>query len=38
VPIGRPGRAVEVADPIIWLLSDEASYISACLVEVSGGR
>jgi NAD(P)-dependent dehydrogenase (short-subunit alcohol dehydrogenase family) len=38
VPIGRPGRAEEVADTIIWLLSDEASYISACLVEVSGGR
>ncbi len=38
VPIGRPGRAEEVADTIVWLLSDEASYISACLVEVSGGR
>jgi NAD(P)-dependent dehydrogenase (short-subunit alcohol dehydrogenase family) len=38
IPIGRPGRAEEVADTIVWLLSDESSYISACLVEVSGGR
>lgn len=38
IPIGRPGRADEVANTIVWLLSDEASYISGCLVEVSGGR
>lgn len=38
LPIGRPGRAEEVAETIVWLLSDEASYISACLVDVSGGR
>lgn len=38
LPIGRPGHAEEVAETIVWLLSDEASYISACLVDVSGGR
>jgi len=38
IPMGRPGRAEEVADAIVWLLSDESSYVSACLVEVSGGR
>lgn len=38
LPIGRPGRAEEVAETIVWLLSDEASYVSACLVDVSGGR
>ncbi len=34
----RVGTAEEVAAPIVWLLSDEASYTTGTLVTVSGGR
>ena len=37
-PLGRPGEPEEVARTILWLLSDEASYLSGALVDVSGGR
>jgi NAD(P)-dependent dehydrogenase (short-subunit alcohol dehydrogenase family) len=37
-PLGRPGDPEEVARTILWLLSDEASYLSGALVDVSGGR
>lgn len=38
VPLRRGGTAVEVAETICWLLSDEASYVSGALLDVSGGR
>lgn len=38
IPMKRAGTAQEVANSIIWLLSDEASYINGALVDVSGGR
>jgi NAD(P)-dependent dehydrogenase (short-subunit alcohol dehydrogenase family) len=38
VPMGRGGEALEVANTIAWLLSDEASYLTGVLVDVSGGR
>lgn len=38
VPIGRPGSADEVAETILWLASDAASYVSGALVDVGGGR
>ena len=37
-PLGRPGEAEEVARTILWLVGDEASYLSGALVDVSGGR
>lgn len=37
-PLERPGEAEEVARAIVWLLSEEASYMSGALVDVSGGR
>lgn len=37
VPMQRGGRPEEVADPILWLLSDEASYITGSILDVSGG-
>ncbi len=38
VPMQRGGTAEEVAHTILWLLSEEASYTTMSLVEVSGGR
>src|SRR5688572_26752232 len=38
VPMGRGGTAQEVAEAIVWLLSDKASYVTGSLLEVSGGR
>jgi NAD(P)-dependent dehydrogenase (short-subunit alcohol dehydrogenase family) len=38
VPVKRGGTAMEVAQAIVWLLSDEASYTTMSLVDVSGGR
>lgn len=37
-PLGRPGRAEEVAAAILWLLSEQASYITGTNIRVSGGR
>lgn len=38
VPMQRGGRAEEVAQAIVWLLSEQASYTTAAIVDVSGGR
>jgi NAD(P)-dependent dehydrogenase (short-subunit alcohol dehydrogenase family) len=38
VPMGRGGQAQEVAHAILWLLSDEASYSTGALIDVTGGR
>jgi NAD(P)-dependent dehydrogenase (short-subunit alcohol dehydrogenase family) len=37
-PIGRAGSAEEVAAAILWLLSDQASYVTGANIRVSGGR
>ncbi len=37
IPMNRIAEPVEVARPIVWLLSDEASYVNGCLLDVSGG-
>ena len=37
-PLQRPGEPDEVARAIVWLLSDEASYVTGALVDVTGGR
>jgi NAD(P)-dependent dehydrogenase (short-subunit alcohol dehydrogenase family) len=37
-PLMRPGEAGEIARTILWLASDEASYITGALLDVSGGR
>jgi len=37
-PMGRAGTAKEVAEAIIWLLSDAASYATGTTIDISGGR
>jgi 3-oxoacyl-[acyl-carrier protein] reductase len=37
VPLGRLGRPEEVANVYAWLASDEASYVTGAVIEVSGG-
>ena len=36
LPMGRVGTAQEVANAIMWLLAEQASYVSGALLEVSG--
>jgi NAD(P)-dependent dehydrogenase (short-subunit alcohol dehydrogenase family) len=38
IPMQRPGRAEEIATAIVWLLSDEASYTTGAILDVTGGR
>lgn len=38
MPTGRAGTPEEVAETILFLLSDRASYVSNALLDVSGGR
>jgi NAD(P)-dependent dehydrogenase (short-subunit alcohol dehydrogenase family) len=38
VPMRRGGQPEEVAAAILWLLSDEASYVTGTILDVSGGR
>jgi len=38
VPMKRIGTPEEVAQTVLWLLSDQASYVTGAIVDVSGGR
>jgi NAD(P)-dependent dehydrogenase (short-subunit alcohol dehydrogenase family) len=37
-PMGRAGRPEEVAEAIVWLLGDGASYTTGAILDVAGGR
>jgi 3-oxoacyl-[acyl-carrier protein] reductase len=37
IPLGRLGKAEEVADPILFLLSDAASFITGVVIDINGG-
>lgn len=37
-PMQRAGTAAEVAEGVIWLLSDASSYVTGTFLDVSGGR
>src|SRR3954465_5376754 len=38
IPLGRPGRAEEVAALVAWLASDECSFSAGACFDLSGGR
>ena len=38
VPMRRAGSAQEVAAAIVWLLSEESSYTTGAVLDVTGGR
>jgi NAD(P)-dependent dehydrogenase (short-subunit alcohol dehydrogenase family) len=38
IPMGRAGTPEEVAQAAVWLLSDEASYVSGAILRCAGGR
>ncbi len=38
LPMKREGKPEEVANAVLWLLSDEASYVTGAILNVSGGR
>ena len=38
IPMQRPGTSDEVAAAIVWLLSEEARYVTGTILDVSGGR
>jgi len=38
IPMQRAGTADEVAEAVVWLASDAASYVTGAFIEVTGGR
>ncbi len=38
VPMQRPGSAAEVAEAIVWLMTDASSYCTGAFIDVAGGR
>jgi NAD(P)-dependent dehydrogenase (short-subunit alcohol dehydrogenase family) len=38
IPMGRPASADEIAQGVLWLLSDAASYVTGTILEIGGGR
>ncbi|MDB4972419.1 MAG: NAD(P)-dependent oxidoreductase [Myxococcaceae bacterium] len=38
VPLGRAATSDEIAEPILWLLSEAASYVTGTVVRAAGGR
>ena len=38
IPMGRIGEAEEIAEGIVWLMSDKASYVAGANLRIGGGR
>jgi len=37
VPLGKIGRPIDIASCVVWLLSDEAAYVTGAVFRVDGG-
>jgi 3-oxoacyl-[acyl-carrier protein] reductase len=37
IPLGRLGKAEEVADPILFLLSEASSFMTGVVLDINGG-
>ncbi len=37
IPMHRVGEAPEIADAVLWLLSDQASFITGAMLDAAGG-
>ena len=37
IPMNRPADAREIAAPIVWLLSEQASFVTGAIIDASGG-
>jgi NAD(P)-dependent dehydrogenase (short-subunit alcohol dehydrogenase family) len=37
IPMGRIGRSDEIAEAVLWLLSDESSFITGAMLDAAGG-
>jgi NAD(P)-dependent dehydrogenase (short-subunit alcohol dehydrogenase family) len=38
IPLKRLGTAKEIAETILWLLSEKSSYVTGSIIEVTGGK
>jgi len=38
IPLGRLGEPSEIADTVVWLLSDRSSFVHGACIDVAGGR
>jgi NAD(P)-dependent dehydrogenase (short-subunit alcohol dehydrogenase family) len=38
IPMGRVGEAEEIAEGIVWLMSDAAAYVAGANIRIAGGR
>jgi NAD(P)-dependent dehydrogenase (short-subunit alcohol dehydrogenase family) len=38
VPLGRAGSPEDVAEAVLWLLSDQSAYTTGTIIDVAGGR
>ncbi|VTU23574.1 3-oxoacyl-[acyl-carrier-protein] reductase FabG [Variovorax sp. PBL-H6] len=38
IPMRRPGTANEVAEAVLWLVSERSSYVHGAVLDISGGR
>ena len=38
LPMQRGGQPEEVAQAIVWLLSEKASYVTGSFIELAGGK
>jgi len=38
IPVGRIAEVRDVSTVVLWLLSDEAAYVTGSIIDISGGR